>query len=56
MKEAGDILRRGSNTRYLETGAADELHPVAAPEGRNLRRVVVVVVAGDAYRPGRDDA
>ena len=25
---------------YLEAGAADELDPVAAPEGRDLRRVV----------------
>lgn len=27
--------------RYLEAGTADELDPVAAPEGRDLRRVVV---------------
>lgn len=27
---------------YLKAGAADELDPVAAPEGRDLRRVVVV--------------
>lgn len=30
---------------YLEAGAADELDPVPAPEGRDLRRVVV---AGEA--------
>ena len=27
-------------TQYLEAGAADELDPVAAPEGHDLRRVV----------------
>lgn len=40
--------------RYLEAGAADELHPIAATEGRDLRRVEMVV-AGDSDRAGGGD-
>jgi hypothetical protein len=39
--------------RYLEAGAADELHPVAAAESSNLRRVVIT---GDADRSVGSDA
>ena len=40
---------------YLEAGAADELDPVAAPEGRDLRRVVAGKAdpAGVGYDGGR---
>jgi hypothetical protein len=42
--------------RYLEAGAADELHPVAAVEGSDLRWVVAVVITGDADRSIGSDA
>ena len=40
---------------YLEAGAADELDPVAAPEGHDLRRVVAgkASPAGVGYGGGR---
>jgi hypothetical protein len=39
---------RWKGSWYLEAGAADELDPVTAPEGRDLRRVV----AGEADPTG----
>lgn len=45
----------GSICYYLEAGAADELDPVPAPEGRDLRRVVVAGEAAPASgRRGSD--
>ena len=43
--------REVESARYLEAGAADELDPVAAPEGRDLRRLVAreAGAAGAAY-------
>lgn len=40
---------------YLEAGAADELDPVAAPEGRDLRQVLAGMAdpAGVGYGGGR---
>jgi len=47
--------REVESARYLEAGAADELDPVAAPEGRDLRRLVAreAGAAGAGYGGGR---
>lgn len=48
---AQSIYRGEAANWYLEAGAADELDPVAAPEGRHLRRVVTgeAASAGAGY-------